>query len=107
MRDSCASWGGCLARTYLRVRRQPTQVARRLTRCSRDWRDRMILDGLDLATDEKVSDHSQGIGACGKDEDKQRPAELLTLGEPPGEEAFGAFSLSEARTDQLTLEHVP
>jgi hypothetical protein len=29
------------------------------------------------------------------------------LGEPPGEEAFGAFGLGEARADQFTLEHIP
>jgi hypothetical protein len=29
------------------------------------------------------------------------------LGEPPGEDAFGAFRLSEAGTDQLTLDHIP
>jgi hypothetical protein len=28
--------------------------------------DPMILDGLDLATDQKISDYSPGIGACGK-----------------------------------------
>jgi hypothetical protein len=36
----------------------------------------------------------------------RKPAELLSLGGPPGKEAFGAFSLSETRTDQLALEHV-
>jgi len=42
-----------------------------------------------------------------KDEDERKPAGLLTSGEPPVTEAFGAFSLSEARTGQLTLDHVP
>ena len=32
---------------------------------------------------------------------------IWTSGEPPGKKPIGRVSLSEARTDQLTLDHAP
>ena len=48
-----------------------------------------------------------------KNEDKQKAVgrlaltSWLTFRRAPGEEPFGRVGLSEARTDQLTLDHVP